>query len=124
MAALPETIGRIHGHLLSPGALFMLILAILQNLGKVGEPEQQKSYTAAFWLDQSGLILMCALMFIRAMTGWSGGALDYVISGFAGIGHALLAIGLIWILFDVRKALIKVQKSSEPSPYEWEHRGR
>lgn len=122
LSALPQTMGRIHGHLLSLGTLFMLILAVLQSLGKpAGALSRQKGYTIAFWLYQSGLILMCVMLFVRGMTGLLDGPVNFVISGIAGVGHILLAVGLIWILFDVRKALIEVQKSNEPSPYEWQH---
>lgn len=107
LVALPESLGRVHGHLLALGTLFLLILAAADTQSHFGK---LKGAGTAFWIYQSGLICAMVMMAVRAFAGHPAGALTYVISGLAGVGHILLAIGLIWLLFLVRHGYRKAEK--------------
>lgn len=101
---MPETVGRIHGHLLSLGTLFLLLLAALDQLFDFGK---EKGADSAFWIYQAGLVLSALMMFVRGWVGILNGPINAALSGIAGIGHLLLAVGLVWMLFVLRKAVIR-----------------
>lgn len=100
--ALPDTFGRIHGHLISLGTILLLAELALNHWLKFSD---EKGSDAAFWCQQAGLILSAIMMGVRGYLGTV--SLDAMISGIAGVGHILLAVGLIWTLVLIRKAVIK-----------------
>lgn len=100
------TLSVIHTHYFTMGMLFFLILALLEksfNFSSI------KSTKKAVLIYNIGLNFTIALLVIRGITtvlesNLSNGQ-DSMISGFAGLGHMALGVGLIMILLNVKKSV-------------------
>ena len=87
-----------HPHLLFRGALAFLLLFFLT---KTYAPKKKRLWTAFEILYPLGLFWTALMMLVRGtlqVLGTELGKMDAMISGIAGIGHIVLAAGLI-ILF-------------------------
>lgn len=98
------TLSVIHTHYFLLGMMFFLLLAVLEkNFGFTGEKTGR-----ALCLYHAGLNLTVIMLLVRGITTVLGTALtdaeDAMISGFAGIGHILLAAGMLLLLLEVRKS--------------------
>ena len=97
------SLGLVHPHYLVLGALFFVVLMMLEKnfqvsrkLGRLLVPYQIE------------LNLSVAMMLVRGVTQvlavqLSSGA-DAAISGIAGLGHIILGVSLVMVLFKVRDA--------------------
>ncbi len=97
------TLSVLHTHLFILGMMFCLLLAIFCKLTNIAE---QKKFTRGLPLYHAGVILTVIMLVIRGVlqvlgTPLSKGA-DAAISGFAGIGHILLGLGLVFILLALK----------------------
>lgn len=96
----------VHVHLLTFGMIFTLIYGLLLNHYK-----KEIKNVKAFWITYViGVFFVALMMVIRGSlqvfnVGLSKG-IDGMISGLAGVGHAVLAIGMIGLLYY----LIKFEK--------------
>lgn len=93
----------LHTHYFALGMLLFLILALAEKLfGFSGEKLRQVLPYYQVGLNLAGLGFL--LRGISQVTGTDGGIFnDPVISGVAGIGHILLGVCLVIILFELCK---------------------
>lgn len=96
-----------HPHLLMLGMFLFLILAlfvkVLPGLGK------EKSFHRFYWIWNAGLAFSMIMMLVRGIAqvmevSLSKG-MDYSISGMAGVGHILLAVGLVFLYMSFYRSL-------------------
>ena len=100
----PTALSAVHGHYLVLGMAFFLLLALLERaFGFMG----QKRVPLWLALYHAGLNVTVAGLLARGLADATGAvlsrALDGAISGVSGLGHLLLAVGLIGILWALRK---------------------
>lgn len=98
-------LGKVHVHLLVLGTFVYLIAALFF---KQINFEKEKSFKVFKYVYDVGLLLTVIMLVVRGITqvlaidiskGFSAS-----ISGVAGIGHILIAIGFISLLLSFRKA--------------------
>lgn len=94
-------IGFLHVHTLVLGMFLFLILIVMEKNFQI---TQAKTFKPFMYVYNSGLLLTIIMMMVRGIPqvltlSLNRGA-DAAISGIAGIGHILLAIGL-FLLFKV-----------------------
>ena len=98
-------LGLVHPHLLLLGAGVMLLLIALEPALLLSGEERSLKRSLLFY--HCGLGLTAALLLIRGVFQvlWSplSRGLDASLSGIAGIGHILLAIGLCRLLLMIRR---------------------
>ena len=98
-------LGLVHPHLLLLGAGVMLLLIALDPALLLSGEERSLKRSRLFY--RCGLGLTAALLLIRGVFQVLGSplsrGLDASISGIAGIGHILLAIGLCRLLLMIRR---------------------
>lgn len=97
-------LGKVHTHLFMLGMFMFLIVALFANHFDF---EKEKSFKYFMWTYNGGLILSVIMMVVRGICEVKdialSAALNGMISGFAGIGHILLSIGLLIFLFGLKK---------------------
>lgn len=97
-----------HGHYLILGLFFFLILLLLDKQWGFSEKGSDK---IAFWLYHVGLnitglgFLVRGVMEVTSVSMSKG--LNASIAGVSGIGHMLLAVGMVMLLIKVRKKVIQ-----------------
>ncbi|WP_283123728.1 DUF2871 domain-containing protein [Angelakisella massiliensis] len=98
-------LGLVHPHLLLLGAGVMLLLIALEPALLLSGEERSLKRSLLFY--HCGLGLTAAQLLIRGVFQVLGSplsrGLDASISGIAGIGHILLAIGLCRLLLMIRR---------------------
>lgn len=97
------TLGKAHGHLLALGTIFFLIIGLYADKLDLFN----KGYSKALITYNVGLICMVTMLVVRGSlqvlnTPLSSG-MNASIAGIAGLGHIILAIGLIWQLSTIKK---------------------
>lgn len=97
------SLGFVHPHYLVLGALFFVVLMILEKNFQVS-----RKLGRLLVPYQIGLNLSVVMMLVRGATQvlavpLSAGA-DAAISGIAGLGHIILGVSLVMVLFKVRDA--------------------
>lgn len=99
-----STLGKVHGHLLLLGMVMFLIVALFSTKFDL---EQAKHFSLFMILYNGGLILSAIMMIIRGILQVKAIALSVMangmISGIAGLGHMAMGIGLLIVLFILRK---------------------
>lgn len=83
----------LHTHLLTLGTLFSLIAIALE---KVLHLSSGRFFNAFFWTYHGGLILTTGIMTAHGTLTVLGKTTRPAISGPAGLGHILLALGLVF----------------------------
>lgn len=99
------TLGKMHTHLLVLGMVMFMIIALFV---KNSDLENQKLFRISMRVYNIGLPLTAIMMLVRGITQvlnteLSKG-LSASISGIAGIGHILVAIGIILLLLAIKKS--------------------
>lgn len=103
-------LGLVHTHYFILGMVFFLLLVLL---------EKSFSFTGAktprpLLIYNIGLNLTLVMLLVRGVTQvlacQLSKAMDAAISGIAGLGHLLLAIGLVMLLLQVKQAVLATQK--------------
>ena len=106
-------LGIVHGHLLGLGGLFFLLVLILDKLFSLSGTAAFRLFFATYNI---GLPITILMMFARGILGdlkvELGKGLDASISGMAGIGHILVAIGLIAFLVALRTRVAGTGKAA------------
>ena len=97
-------LGKVHAHLFLLGMLVFLIVALFAAHNDLAG---QKIFRLFLCLYNIGLPLTAIMFVVRGIPQvlnitLSAGA-DAAISGFAGIGHILIGIGLILLLLSLKK---------------------
>ena len=97
-------LGKVHTHLLLLGMFLFLILSLFAARFDV---EKLKSWRVFLWMYNIGLIVSAVMMCTRGIVQVKeivlSRAADASIAGIAGIGHALVGIGLLILLFGLKK---------------------
>ncbi len=94
----------VHLHLFVLGMLMFLLLALFQDRLKIMEAH---SFRPAYWLYNAGLLVMTGGLLWRGIAETVSMPLsrgmDAAIAGLSGIGHILLAVGLVMLLLILRR---------------------
>lgn len=98
----PNHLGKLHVHTLVLGFLVLFLLYILvKHYGK----EALQSLKKPFYLYLSGVIFTIANMGVQGFFDIVGGDKTHIkiaaLDGMSGIGHILLSVGLVWLLFQI-----------------------
>ena len=103
------TLSVVHTHLFVLGMIMVLIIGIFAfqtNLLDV------KKFNIFFLLYNLGVVMASIMLTVRGVTTVVGAnistGLDASISGISGISHIILAIGLIGLLFCIKKVVVKL----------------
>ena len=97
-------LGKVHAHLFLLGMLVFLIVALFAAHNDL---MKFKTFRAFFWTYNIGVPLTAGMLLVRGIlqvlslpvsTGFSA-----AISGFAGIGHILVGVGIILLLVTLKK---------------------
>ena len=97
-------LGKVHAHLFLLGMLVFLIVALFASHNDLME---FKNFRAFFWTYNIGVPLTAGMLLVRGIlqvlglpvsTGFSA-----AISGFAGIGHILVGVGIVLLLVTLKK---------------------
>lgn len=101
-------LGKVHGHLFVLGMVMFLLVALFARASNL---ERQKRFKIFMIIYNIGLPITVVMMVIRGIIEVLGvtlsSGLDAAISGIAGIGHALVGIGIIVLLVALKKAEFK-----------------
>ncbi|MEG2204584.1 MAG: DUF2871 domain-containing protein [Oscillospiraceae bacterium] len=97
-------LANVHLHLLMLGMLFFLVAALLEKQFGLS---QEKKFQWFYRLYNPGLVITAGTFIWRGVLRVRGAelsrALDASISGIAGVGHALLGLGLIFFFLALLK---------------------
>lgn len=101
------TLSFVHTHLFLLGMIMMLIVTFCIKLYSL---HTAKRYHAFLWIYNLGVYLTSLMLLIRGILQVNHtvltSAVDAMISGFAGIGHILVGIGMV-LFFLMLKEKIK-----------------
>lgn len=101
------TLSVLHTHYFVLGMLFFLLLLLLEKSFAFSTAKSDK----ILLFYNIGLNTTVAMLFVRGITQvlnmplFSGQ--DAAISGIAGLGHIILAVSIIYILLEIKKAVVK-----------------
>ncbi|GAB3697107.1 DUF2871 domain-containing protein [Corynebacterium nasicanis] len=104
-------LSTLHTHMLTLGVIVHLLLLALDRGFAL---TAHRLFSASVWVYNGGLALTVILMTVRGLVQVDGGEPplpDAAISGMAGLGHIVLAVGL-GMLFKVLGDQLRRQKSS------------
>ncbi|MEK4511420.1 DUF2871 domain-containing protein [Paenibacillus anaericanus] len=91
----------LHTHILVLGFIFFIITLILAKLFNVHEA---KSFGAFFYVYNFGLLITIGTMATRGMLQINGEDISFL-PHIAGLGHAILGAGIIWLLVILGKRI-------------------
>lgn len=107
-------LGKVHTHLFMLGMIVFMVTALFAAHNAL---EKQQSFRAFLYIYNIGVPLTAVMLTVRGIlqvlgTSLSTGA-DAAVSGIAGIGHILTAIGIILLLISLRKAETMEKKDNK-----------
>lgn len=88
-------LGTVHTHLLVLGMIVFLLVALFEHLFTLSASKKWKPFLAVY---NVGLVIAAAMMLTKGVLQVQGQTSTAMLAGIAGIGHILIAVGLI-ILF-------------------------
>ena len=101
------TLSVLHTHYFVLGMIFFLLLLLLEKSFAFSTAKSDK----ILLFYNIGLNTTVALLFVRGITQVLNMPLslgqDAAISGIAGLGHIILGVSIIYILFEIKKAVVK-----------------
>lgn len=89
----------LHTHILVLGFLFFLVAMILDKLFHI---HQSKTFNVWYIIYNAGMVITLAAMTMRGLLQVNGEDLSFL-PHIAGLGHAILGVGIIWLLALLRK---------------------
>lgn len=102
------TLAFLHVHLLVLGMIMFLVLVIMTKLFGI---DKYKGMNAFMVIYNIGLLMLAGTLTARGIVQVKGTILSAgangALSGIAGISHLLLAIGLLILLINIKKAVSK-----------------
>ena len=102
-------LGKLHTHLFILGMALFLLLAIFDGKYNL---QKQKLYLPFMLIYNAGLGLMCIMLAVRGICEVTvADVSDGAISGIAGMGHIILAAGII-LFFCMLLSAVKADKKS------------
>ncbi|MEO8908175.1 MAG: DUF2871 domain-containing protein [Microbacteriaceae bacterium] len=102
----------VHTHLLVLGFIVLLIVLLLE---KVFALSQSPLFSWFFWVYNAGLVITAGMMVVHGsltVLGPDSGTGMAAIAGIAGMGHILLAIGLVMLFIALGSRITADAKSS------------
>lgn len=103
-------LSTLHTHLLVLGMLvFLVVLALEATVRVTG----RRSFTVFYWTYNVGLVITVVMMVVRGVLTLDGAdpaGTSAAIPGIAGLGHMLLAVGLIALFVALRAAVADSQE--------------
>ncbi len=102
------TLSVIHPHLLMLGTIMFLLLIVLEKNFAMAET---KNWHTLIVFYNVGLSITVLGLLVRGLTQVLGselsGALDASISGVSGLGHTILGVSLVIVLFQIKKQAVQ-----------------
>ncbi|WP_195575633.1 DUF2871 domain-containing protein [Paenibacillus sp. 1001270B_150601_E10] len=89
----------LHTHILVLGFLFFLVAMILDKLFQI---HQSKTFNVWYIIYNAGMVITLTAMTMRGLLQVNGEDLSFL-PHIAGLGHAILGVGIIWLLALLRK---------------------
>lgn len=109
----PSQLSTLHTHLLVLGMLmFLAVLALEATLHVSG----RRSFTVFYWTYNLGLVITIVMMVVRGVLTLDGAdptQTTAAIPGIAGLGHMLLAVGLVALFIALRGAVGQAQAQAQ-----------
>lgn len=102
-------LGLAHTHLLTLGFIVLLVVLALDKLFSLSE---NSLFTGFFWTYNAGVVLTSAMLIWHGSLTVLGEESSAMIAGLAGMGHILLAIGMVLLFLSLRTAM-KATKQKE-----------
>ncbi len=97
-------LGLAHTHLLTLGFIVLLIVLALEKIFTIsGSP---KLFAWFFWLYNTGVALTSAMLIWHGSLTVLGQESNKMIAGIAGLGHMLIAAGMIVFFIALRRAVV------------------
>ena len=97
-------LGKVHAHLFLLGMLVFLIVALFASHNDL---MKFKTFRAFFWTYNIGVPLTAGMLLVRGILQVLGQPVSTgflaAISGFAGIGHILVGVGIVLLLVTLKK---------------------
>ena len=97
-------LGSVHVHLLALGTVMFLLVGLFSRFYDL---KSQKMFRNFMFIYNIGLVLTSVMMVVRGIVEVLGTELNKMgngmISGIAGIGHILVAAGIIHFIFVLKK---------------------
>ena len=107
------TLSVVHVHYFVLGTIFFLVMLLLEKSFSF----TNKKINIAFILYHVGLNLTCIMFLVRGILQVTNQSLttgiDAMVSGFAGIGHIILGVSLVLVLFFIYQNVFKKKKIEE-----------
>lgn len=103
-------LGLVHTHLLTLGFIVLLIVLILEKLFTLSK---SGLFTWFFWLYNAGLVVTSAMMVVHGMMTVLGEESSSATAGIAGMGHMLLAAGMVLLFLALRTRIFGSTHSGE-----------
>ena len=104
------TLGKVHTHLFVLGVIMFLIVALYSKEIDLEKNKKEKRFLFTYNI---GVVLMATMLLVRGILEVLGvdlsSTIDTIISWCAGIGHALVAFGLILFLKISKKHFKEVE---------------
>ncbi|MEF9863514.1 MAG: DUF2871 domain-containing protein [Christensenellaceae bacterium] len=98
------TLSIVHLHLLVLGMIVFLLLLIFEKLFDITQNKKFKPFLIFYNI---GLLLMVIMLLIKGVTQVLGGTSNAMLAGIAGIGHILLAVGIILLFVMLKQQISK-----------------
>lgn len=102
-----------HTHLLTLGFIVLLIVLALEKTFAISH--QRMLFNLFFWLYNAGVIVTVGMLIWHGSLTVMGEESTSMISGIAGLGHILLAAGMVMLFLALRPAVVQTRRS-EPEP--------
>lgn len=96
-------LGLAHTHLLTLGFIILLIVMIIEKVFNISR--NKKMFNWFFWLYNAGVAVTSAMLILHGSLTVVGRESNDAIAGVAGLGHMLIAAGMILFLLLLRRAL-------------------
>ena len=104
-------LGKMHVHLFMLGMVVFLLVALFDE--KLGL-QKHKLYIPFMATYNAGIGVMCIMLLVRGIFEVVGGeAPNGAISGIAGIGHILVAVGIVLLFCMLLLSLRKSENSAD-----------
>lgn len=105
------TLSVLHTHLFMLGMAMFLLVTICIRLFAL---DKAKKYSAFFIIYNIGVCLTAVMLTVRGITQVLGVELSNgqngMLSGFAGIGHILLGVGMVLFFLSLKESVSTLQK--------------
>ena len=105
------TLSVLHTHLFMLGMAMFLLVTICIRLFAL---DKAKKYSAFFIIYNIGVCLTAVMLTVRGITQVLGVELSNgqngMLSGFAGIGHILLGVGMVLFFLSLKERVSTLQK--------------